>query len=136
MEQGISALERAFEIARSGRAGSVTLIKKALKQEGYAVEQVQGRGLSRQLRAIIKTAREGKMPTGPKGEKRPADAIGARSEAIQQHAYAIWLEEGRIHGRDKEHWRQAELEIDQEVSSPSASKRTSPARTPGRPKPR
>jgi hypothetical protein len=53
------------------------------------------------------------MQTGPKkGERRLADVIGARLEAIQQRAYAIWLEEGRVHGRDKEHWRQAELEID------------------------
>jgi hypothetical protein len=44
------------------------------------------------------------MQTGPKkGERRLADVIGARLEAIQQRAYAIWLEEGRARmpGRDK-----------------------------------
>jgi hypothetical protein len=63
------------------------------------------------------------MPRGPKGERRPAD--GARLDAIQHRAYAIWLDDGRIDGRDKEHWRQAELEIDKEVSASSVPKRRS-----------
>jgi Protein of unknown function (DUF2934) len=45
------------------------------------------------------------MPRDPKGERRPANVIGTRLEAIQHRAYAIWLDEGRIHGWDKEHWR-------------------------------
>jgi hypothetical protein len=34
----VSALERAFQLARSGRIGTVDDIKKQLKQEGYDVE--------------------------------------------------------------------------------------------------
>ena len=61
MEHKTTALERAFQIARSGHAASVEEIRTALKKEGYLSSQVEGPHLSRQLRAIIKTAREGKI---------------------------------------------------------------------------
>ncbi len=34
-----------------------------------------------------------------------------REGHIRERAYAIWEREGRPHGRDREHWRQAEAEI-------------------------
>jgi hypothetical protein len=30
---------------------------------------------------------------------------------IRDRAYYIWVESGRPHGRDQEHWQEAELEI-------------------------
>jgi hypothetical protein len=44
-----------------------------------------------------------------------------REEATRNRAYAIWLDEGGVDGRDKEHWREAELQIDRETSLPSVS---------------
>jgi len=35
-----------------------------------------------------------------------------RHEWISKRAYAIWDEQGRPHGRDDEHWRQAVAERD------------------------
>jgi hypothetical protein len=35
-----------------------------------------------------------------------------RREQVSKRAYAIWEAEGYPHGRDREHWRQAEAEID------------------------
>ncbi|ASS56468.1 DUF2934 domain-containing protein [Rhizobium leguminosarum] len=35
-----------------------------------------------------------------------------RHEWISKRAYAIWEEQGRPHGRDDEHWRQAVAERD------------------------
>jgi hypothetical protein len=32
-------------------------------------------------------------------------------ERIRQRAYEIWEREGRPHGRDREHWRQAQAEL-------------------------
>jgi len=32
-------------------------------------------------------------------------------ERIRRRAYEIWEREGRPHGRDEEHWRQAEAEL-------------------------
>jgi hypothetical protein len=55
MNQNISELERAFEMARAGRG--VTEIKRDLKREGYSSDQIEGRGLMRQLKALIKAAR-------------------------------------------------------------------------------
>jgi hypothetical protein len=37
-----------------------------------------------------------------------------RLKMIRERAYAIWLDEGQPHGRDPDHWREAELEIDRE----------------------
>ncbi|WP_411196670.1 DUF2934 domain-containing protein [Rhizobium sp.] len=36
-----------------------------------------------------------------------------RHEWISKRAYAIWEEQGRPHGRDDEHWRQAVAERDE-----------------------
>ena len=32
-------------------------------------------------------------------------------ERIQERAYALWVEEGRIHGRDNDYWFRAEREL-------------------------
>jgi hypothetical protein len=57
MEPNKTALERAFELARSGRYQNVEQVKRAISAEGYVRQQVDGRELSRQLRAIIVAAR-------------------------------------------------------------------------------
>ena len=53
-----TALERAFELARSGSSPTVAIIKKRLDREGYASSQVQGRELAKQLKALIQAANE------------------------------------------------------------------------------
>jgi hypothetical protein len=58
MDQGTSALERAFQLARSGEYASVEDIKRRLKAEGYTSEQITGSSLSKQLRALIQDARQ------------------------------------------------------------------------------
>jgi hypothetical protein len=58
MDYDTSALERAFELARSGRCKSVQEIRTVLKSEGYWVSQIEGKFLSAQLRTLIKEARQ------------------------------------------------------------------------------
>ena len=58
MESKVTAIERAFQLARSGQMATVDDIRKRLKQEGYD-ERVMldgGRSLTAQLRGLIKTA--------------------------------------------------------------------------------
>ena len=57
MEANKSCLERAFEIARSGRAPNFPFLVKQLKSEGYGQDQVQGPALKKQLNALIEKAR-------------------------------------------------------------------------------
>jgi hypothetical protein len=57
MDHTVTALERAFQLAKSGACASVSEIKKQLRTEGYSTAQVTGRVLSRQLDALIKAAR-------------------------------------------------------------------------------
>jgi hypothetical protein len=64
-----SALERAFQMARSGRVANIEDIKKSLTREGYNVGSAyDGRSLRSQLRHLIKAARleRGKLPSGNK----------------------------------------------------------------------
>lgn len=53
MEVRKTALERAFELARSGKCFSVDDIIKRLKTEGHNVDQVEGPALKKQLLHII-----------------------------------------------------------------------------------
>jgi hypothetical protein len=53
------ALERAFALAQSGDCEDISAIKAKLKAEGYSVDTVTGRTLTKQLRALIQDARRG-----------------------------------------------------------------------------
>ncbi|MBK8085314.1 MAG: hypothetical protein IPK28_16670 [Devosia sp.] len=56
MDQNKTALERAFELARSGRFSSLTELKRAVSLEGYLLSQLEGRSLARQLGALMKAS--------------------------------------------------------------------------------
>jgi hypothetical protein len=56
MDYRMTSLERAFEMARSGKYASVAEIKKQLHNEGFSVAQVTGTVLLRQLRELIRVA--------------------------------------------------------------------------------
>jgi len=49
-----SAVERAFEIARSGQVASIDHLKKLLDREGYDQHQIYGKALCRQLCEVIR----------------------------------------------------------------------------------
>jgi hypothetical protein len=56
-----SALERAFQLARSGEMSAIADIEKQLDREGYDRKVVQGGPLLKgQLRKLIREARERK----------------------------------------------------------------------------
>ena len=40
-----------------------------------------------------------------------------REAKIRERAYALWLDQGSVHGRDREHWQQAETEIAKEEAA-------------------
>lgn len=56
-----TAIERAFELARTGKFATAAEIKRTVSGEGYVVSQIEGPSLMRQLREIIRLARN---PTG------------------------------------------------------------------------
>jgi hypothetical protein len=64
MAQNITALERAFQVAKSGSCRSIDDIKKLLKSEGYSTTQIEGGTLLKQLRALMQTA-QGLPPIAP-----------------------------------------------------------------------
>ena len=54
----MTALERAFQLARSGRVAGLTEIVTSLNREGYSANQIESRLLKRQLADLIKVARK------------------------------------------------------------------------------
>jgi hypothetical protein len=57
MDPKVSALERAFQLAKSGRVFSLAEIRAKLKCEGYDQTVLDsGRSLTSQLRGLIKAA--------------------------------------------------------------------------------
>jgi hypothetical protein len=57
MEASVTALERAFALAKSGECTSLPDIKRRLIREGYSVAAITGPTLSKQLVALIREAR-------------------------------------------------------------------------------
>jgi hypothetical protein len=58
MDHRMTALERAFDLARSGQVSGLSEIVAALRREGYSRDQIEGPVLRRQLTSLIKTARQ------------------------------------------------------------------------------
>jgi hypothetical protein len=57
MDKTKTALERAWDLARSGRYSTVTEVADAVSREGYSRDQLDGPTLRRQLAILIKEAR-------------------------------------------------------------------------------
>lgn len=57
MTPDCTALERAFALARTGDYAGPGEIRAQLKIEGYSTNQLEGRSLFKQLRAICVAAR-------------------------------------------------------------------------------
>jgi hypothetical protein len=49
-------LERAFELARSGRCGRIEDVRTQMRKEGYSSHRITGRTLIRQLQALMQAA--------------------------------------------------------------------------------
>jgi hypothetical protein len=58
MDANKTAIERAFELAKSGGLASVDEIRHALKSEGYFAHHLTGPSLLGQLRKLIRDSRE------------------------------------------------------------------------------
>ena len=56
MQANTTALERAFELARSQACISIVEIKQRLNAEGYSNDVIMGRQLLAQLKAVIEKA--------------------------------------------------------------------------------
>lgn len=56
MDQNKTALERAFELAKSGDYPTVEHIRRKISGEGYLRDQLNGAALRRQLKELITAA--------------------------------------------------------------------------------
>jgi hypothetical protein len=67
MDINKTALERAFELARSGDCAGLSEISRCLGHEGYSSLQIEGPVLKKQLARLIKEAKAA-TPTGAKAQ--------------------------------------------------------------------
>jgi hypothetical protein len=58
--------------------------------------------------------------------EKSAEGDDAHIEKVRRRAHAIWLDQGMVHGRDQEHWRQAEQEIAAEEAERATPKAIEP----------
>lgn len=58
MNKRPTTIERAFELAKSGRYVSAQEIRKVLATEGYQAHQLVGRSLHEQLKELMRAARD------------------------------------------------------------------------------
>jgi hypothetical protein len=65
MDQKLSALERAFQLAKSGEVAGLAEIATSLNREGYSASQIEGPLLKRQLANLIKAARKSDVTSAP-----------------------------------------------------------------------
>jgi hypothetical protein len=65
MDQKMTAVERAFQLARSGSVAGLAEITTSLNREGYYANQIEGPVLKRQLANLIKAARRSSATSGP-----------------------------------------------------------------------
>ena len=61
----MTAVERAFQLARSGRVAGLAEITTSLNREGYYANQIEGPVLKRQLTNLIKAARKPSTASAP-----------------------------------------------------------------------
>jgi hypothetical protein len=72
MKLPATALERAFQLAKSGSCASLDEIKQRLKAEGYSSAQITGGAQSKQLRVLIRTTLKSE---GSEPPKKPAPLL-------------------------------------------------------------
>lgn len=81
-----SPLERAFELARTGRFGTVDHISQHLKTEGYDLDQFMGPVLRRQLRQTLDDAVFGairRTTTIPEGYSAHSSAQTSKTSSLR-----------------------------------------------------
>lgn len=56
------AIQRAFELARSGECSSIRDLRDRLTAEGFSASQLEGPTLIRQLREVLRGAKSAAIP--------------------------------------------------------------------------
>ena len=78
-----TTLERAFDLARTGKFASIEQIKQRLRAEGYDINQIIGPYLKRQLRQTIDDSSLGDMR--PSNSRPEAYSASASTRTFRTH---------------------------------------------------
>jgi hypothetical protein len=78
-----TALERAFDIARSGECESIQVLRAILKGEGHGDSQIEGRTLTHQLRELLTQSRKSKRLEAGQPREITTEACALESTGLQ-----------------------------------------------------
>lgn len=70
MQSNKTTLERAFELARSGKYRTIRELIRELSSEGYSAEQVEGKQVRAQLLRLVRAPKAEGDPVAENGEGR------------------------------------------------------------------
>jgi hypothetical protein len=86
MDHGLTALERAFQLAKGGSCHSVLDIKKQLRADGFSIIQITGKSLYKQLRSLL----QGRTPTAQPGSVLCGhDHLPGRPSGSREHPWEM-----------------------------------------------
>jgi hypothetical protein len=70
LQSNKTTLERAFELARSGKYRTIRELIQQLSSEGYSAEQVEGKQVRTQLLRLVRAPKAEGDPVAENGEGR------------------------------------------------------------------
>jgi hypothetical protein len=70
LQSNKTSLERAFELARSGKYRTIRELIRELSSEGYSAEQVEGKQVRTQLLRLVRAPKAEGDPVAENGEGR------------------------------------------------------------------
>jgi hypothetical protein len=84
------------------------------QKQGAAVGRKATTAATNETGGAEKTAKTAKKTSAGSATRKSDKVKSSDEQTIQARAYSIWIEEGRPHGRDAEHWRRASEELERE----------------------
>jgi DNA-binding XRE family transcriptional regulator len=77
MQSNKTSLERAFELARSGKYQTIRELIRGLNSEGYSAEQVAGKQVRTQLSNLVRAANQAvsDRAAAAEGQKQPPESL-------------------------------------------------------------
>jgi hypothetical protein len=95
MEPHKTAIERAFDSARSGACCTNLEIRKCLKEEGYNQDLIEGRSLLMQLRTLISAAKKMAPVLVTTDTDRIGETMARIGKAVRDNRFAKCVDRDR-----------------------------------------
>lgn len=103
--------ERAQDIAGANSLQGEDQARRRNQRGARAGASGRTEGVKESFAKMDRKARGGRTAARKPAAGKAAASLADAEDAVRRRAYALWEEEGRPHGRDREHWERAEREV-------------------------